>query len=360
MKSIAAFISPHGFGHAARTSSILSFLRLKNPEVSLDIFTTVPAWFFEDSFASTDFNYHSVLTDVGVAQRSALDEDLDTTVKKLSELLPYRAELVEECCRIVRERNITHILCDISPLGLLVAERCGIPSVLIENFTWDWIYEGYVEQEARLAYYIELFRGLFDKATISIETEPSHRRSQTTFIAPPVSREPRISVDETRRTLGIDDAQKLVLITMGGHSAEYDFVEKLKGDPSITFLISSNGSSITRDGNIIYFPPRSGYYHPDLVAASDLVIAKLGYSTMAEAWSSGVPLAYVARRSFREGDLLESFLRDELPSSKIDLEEWSSGEWVNTALALIGKRSGVRERMNGGERIANYLMDTFR
>ena len=35
---------------------------------------------------------------------------------------------------------------DAPPLACAAAAAAGIPSVVISNFTWDWIYEGYAER----------------------------------------------------------------------------------------------------------------------------------------------------------------------------------------------------------------------
>ena len=35
------------------------------------------------------------------------------------------------------------VVSDAPPLGCAAAAAAGIPSVVITNFTWDWIYEGY-------------------------------------------------------------------------------------------------------------------------------------------------------------------------------------------------------------------------
>ncbi len=78
-KRIAYFISPHGYGHAARASAVMEELYGIDPEIEFDIFTKVPQWFFEDSL-SGGFEYYSVLTDIGLVQRTPLKVDLSETL----------------------------------------------------------------------------------------------------------------------------------------------------------------------------------------------------------------------------------------------------------------------------------------
>jgi len=46
---IAYFVTPHGFGHAARAAAVMVALQEIDPTIQFDIFTQVPRWFFQDS-----------------------------------------------------------------------------------------------------------------------------------------------------------------------------------------------------------------------------------------------------------------------------------------------------------------------
>ena len=46
---IAYFVTPHGFGHAARAAAVMVALQEIDPAIQFDIFTQVPRWFFQDS-----------------------------------------------------------------------------------------------------------------------------------------------------------------------------------------------------------------------------------------------------------------------------------------------------------------------
>ncbi len=83
---IAYFISPHGFGHAARASGVMAALHEIDPSITFEIFTTIPKWFFQDSI-SGPFTYHSLLTDIGVVQKTPLREDLPKTLQCLNQFL---------------------------------------------------------------------------------------------------------------------------------------------------------------------------------------------------------------------------------------------------------------------------------
>src|SRR5512135_1927180 len=140
---IAWFISPHGFGHAARAAAIIQALCEAHPGIGIEIFTRVPEWFFGDSLTGS-FRYHPLVTDVGLVQETSLKEDAARTLERLDRFFPFGTKLVERLARVVRRLECRCIVCDIAPLGIAVARRAGIPSVLVENFTWDWIYQAYL------------------------------------------------------------------------------------------------------------------------------------------------------------------------------------------------------------------------
>ena len=112
------------------------------------LFTTAPRWFFAESLAA--FTYHDVTVDVGFRQKSALTIDPERTVEALQALVPFDPGLVERLATDVVEAGCSAVLCDIAPLGVAVAERAGLPSVLVENFSWPWLYEPLVPEASEL------------------------------------------------------------------------------------------------------------------------------------------------------------------------------------------------------------------
>ena len=95
MHRIAYFITPHGFGHAARASAIMDAVSETVPLVSFDIFTTVPEWFFADSL-SVQFEYHEFVTDIGLVQKTPFLHDLEETIEALDRFIPFDPALISD------------------------------------------------------------------------------------------------------------------------------------------------------------------------------------------------------------------------------------------------------------------------
>ncbi|MCP5007302.1 MAG: hypothetical protein GY941_25690, partial [Planctomycetes bacterium] len=232
---IGFFISPHGFGHAARAASVMAALHETDPTAQFEIFTKVPEWFFEQSL-SGPFAFHDLYTDIGLVQKTPLHEDLPKTLQSLDEFLPFDEKLIAHLAELANRNKYELIACDIAPMGIEVAKKAGIPSLLIENFTWDWIYKGYAHQGLHADHHINYLQKIFESADYHIQTEPVCLRRTVDLTTFPVCRNSNISAHQIRQMLKIPEEAKTVLITMGGIPEEYTFLQLLRRQPNIYFI----------------------------------------------------------------------------------------------------------------------------
>jgi hypothetical protein len=354
---ITYFVSSHGFGHAARASAVIEAIGYRRPDVSLDIFTEAPAWFFEASVRQP-FTHTPCFTDVGLVQNNSLHENEDATLTKLARFLPFEPERLNTLANQLNSANPPPqlVLCDISPLGIAVARAAGVPSVLIENFTWDWIYEGYPAQAAAFRPYIDQLAHTFDQATYHIQTEPVCRPLSTAHLsAPPACRTPRQASGQVRQQLDLTPADKVVVLTMGGTAWDYSFLESIRHYPDVYFVIA--GANLESKGNLIALPSHSDIYHPDLINAADVVIGKVGYSTLAEVYQSGVPFGYLTRNRFRESPVLVKYIAEHMAGLQISEEEFFSGHWLAKLPPLLAMPRRRAKQPNGAAVIADFVVN---
>ena len=353
--NLAFFISSHGFGHAARATAVMAALHAQHPALHFEIFTQVPRWFFEDSLAGP-FTYHSTLTDIGLVQVSPLSEDLPQTVKRLNEFLPFDEARVAELAAQVDKSHCALVLCDISPLGIAAARAAGIPSVLIENFTWDWLYEGYLADAPGLRPHIDTLHGVFNSADYHLQTAPACDGSRPAhLVTRPVSRSTRTSAAAIRERLGIPAGAQAVLLTMGGMQVEFAFVHHLDEQRGIHFVIPGGSNSVERRGNVALLPFRSEFYHPDLLNACDAVVGKLGYSTLAEAYQAGIPFGYLQRPRFRESVVMAAFVQAEMRGLEIPTADFEDGRWLSALPGLLAMPRIERQEPNGAMQVAEFI-----
>ncbi|MCP4219458.1 MAG: hypothetical protein GY765_32790 [bacterium] len=351
--SIGYFITPHGFGHAARATAVMEALA-DSGAVRFEIYTTVPEFFFKESLPGIPFNYHYLATDIGLVQETSHHVDLPETFRRLERLLPFGKDFIEGPAKEIEESRCKLIICDIAPLGIAVAAEAGIPSVLIENFTWDWIYEEYLEEAPFMKRHIDYLHKFFNSANFHIRTEPAFPRGNTSMVTAPVSRKQRLSRAEVRKQLEIPMDAKVVLITMGGIPGRLPFLDALGQYRTVTFIIPGS-PAFSRQGNVLRLPFDSGFFHPDLIHAADAVIGKPGYSTVAEVYHAGVPFAYVPRRNFRESDVLEAFIKKHMHCFAIPEETFYEGQWLERLGELLKHPPIRRAEKNGSIRAAEYI-----
>jgi hypothetical protein len=355
---VAVVVSPHGFGHAARISAVMDAMARRRPRLDFHLLTTVPRWFFADSLAG-EFKLHRLITDVGLVQRTALTEDLDATVRRLDHLFDPAAGALDRIAKRIGRLRCRLVICDISPLGLAAAHRLGLPSVLVENFTWDWIYRGYEDAPDGLTAHADRMAGLFDLADLRIQAEPFCRPVHHARAVPPVARPRRRSTAEVRRRLGVPQRAPMVLLTMGGMSWDYRSLQKLVGHPEAHFVVPGGGASFSRRGRLRVLPFRSEFFHPDLVAASDLVVGKLGYSTVAETLQSGAAMAYVGRSGFRESPVLADHVRRATPAVEISQTAFDDGSWLDAIDGLLEQPRPPARTTDGAAAAAEIILDRF-
>ena len=353
-KSIAYFISPHGYGHAARAAGVMEAMYEVDPAVRFEIFTQVPRWFFDHSL-SGNFGYHSLLTDIGLVQSTPLHANLKETVRRLNHFLPFDPSRMRELANLVGNLECALIICDIAPMGIVVAKQAGIPSLLVENFTWDWIYEGYVKYNQRIGEHIDYLKGLFEAADFHIQTEPVTCRRTVNLTTFPVSRKVKCPAHEIRHKLGLPKSSKAVMITMGGTEKDYSFLEQISQKRDIHFVIPGASKRVEIHANLVLLPHRSDYFHPDLVNACDGVIGKVGYSTVAEIYYAGIPFGYIARSRFRESQTLVSFIKNQMRGLPIGEDAFHDGSWLSSLHDLLALPRIYRKEPQGAEQIAHFI-----
>ncbi|RME62834.1 MAG: hypothetical protein D6790_05680, partial [Caldilineae bacterium] len=351
-------ISSHGFGHAARACAVMAALQRRAPALRWEIFTQVPKWFFRESLPGP-FTYHDWPTDVGLVQRNALDADLEATLERLNQFLPFRDAQIRRLAYQIQQTNSRAVFCDIAPLGIAAARAAGLPSILVENFTWDWIYQAYADEWPSLQSHMDYLAAAFAAADVHIQTEPVCRAAPfgpVDLTTPPVSRPPRTAPAETRQALGVPRDAPLVLVTMGGVAWEHNNLERLARHPEVHFLLpGEHGPHIHAPDNVHLLPANSGFYHPDLVAASDAVVGKIGYSTLAEVYLAGIPYGYVTRPRFKESAVLAAFVETHMSGVAIPPAHMANARWVDAVPDLLAQPRQQEERINGADTIAAWV-----
>jgi hypothetical protein len=357
MLSVAYFITSHGFGHASRACAVMLSLQEKHPDIHFHIFSAIPEWFFIESGIQS-YTLHEIESEIGLVQTSPFDIDFHQTTSRLSTFFEQYESNVDFTSAILRKNHVSFVLCDVAVMGISAAEKAHIPSFLIENFTWDWIYENYQDEHAEFAQFAKQIKQIIKKADFHYLTEPFCQYPRSLRgIAKPISRPPRQKPMVTREQLGIPKQNKIILLSMGGIPDQIQINASSMNKPGITYIVPGIGQEIKVEGNTIFLPHHSTYYHPDLVHCADAIIAKVGYSTIAEAYAANIPMGYIPRYDFPESRFLAEYIEAKLNGVEIKLKEILSGKWTEKIDQLLASPMSARQVQNGADQISEWVFN---
>ena len=305
MTAVAFYISGHGFGHASRQVEIINRLAARRPDLTILIRTAAPRWLL-DRTVKPPFDLEPQPVDTGVAQIDSLHLDAAATIAQAREFYATFEARAEAEARYLVERNVVFVVSDAPPLACAAAARAGVPSVVISNFTWDWIYEAYElhqGHEGREGHegdtgFIDTIRRAYRDAEAAWRL-PMHggfATFKTIVDVPFVARHASYAPEETRRRLGLPSNRRLVLPTFGGYG-----VDGLKLDALDINTAGSEWQVAQVTDAAIY---DAGLRYEDLVRAVDVVLTKPGYGTLSEFIANDTAVVFTSRGQFSEYDFL--------------------------------------------------------
>ncbi len=351
---LAVFVTPHGFGHATRVSAVLNSLS-KKIRVSKIIFVgKTPAWFWQGTLPpELNFLCLDENTDIGLVQSTPFAHNLTKTKQKLEEFFNQEKDRVNLLCKQLRKHSTDLVISDISSLGIKVGNQLGIPNILIENFTWPWIYQAYAKDDLFFRESADRIRECYELVDLRIQCTPCCEYTPCGKIISPVFRPPHSTIEETKSKLGI--SEDFFLVSTGGISlnpGDYDF-----NSCGISLVIPCSIDEARRENNVIYLPINSGIYFPDLVHASSAVIGKAGYGTVCEAWGMNKPFFAIYRKDFAESAKLREFAQANLVHQEIAEEELRNLSWLSHFRPHENKDT-IRKK-NGADQAADLICESI-
>jgi hypothetical protein len=336
IKRIAYYISSHGYGHAARSLAVLETLA---NQAKVFVKTEIPSSFFQNYFGDS-IEVIAQQTDSGCAQKNFSDIDEATTFHNLRNFLKNRDQIINSEINWLKQESIDLIISDAASLPLEAAYRSDIPSLLIANFTWHDIYSEFslADKHSDL---IDILKEGYSKTTLQILPQ-CHivnnlvpKKMESGFIG--------LGGNNIRNRLN-----KELHLDFYGKTAVFIYL----GEQDSSFLEWENLVNIkdclffTRDAiqaNVKnLFVLDSSYDYRDLIASSDLVCTKAGYSTLATAFISGVPIFSSDRQNFSEAKIVKKFLKVNQVGNILGNEPFFSCDWEETikktrSLSVKGK-----------------------
>lgn len=351
-------VSGHGLGHMSREGTVMRALKKMRPDLNLGLRTPTPEWFVREA-APEGAVYSPAKIDVGVLQSDSLGVKPLQTLEKYAELISRREEIVSAEAEWCREHSVELMVADIPPLAFDIAERIGVPSICVANFSWDWIYQPYIESHPAYGYVVEDIIASESKCGLCLYTPFSGDLSAFPMREkiPLIGRKSPFSRREARSRLGLPEGKTALLFSFGGFGL--DMGAGLKPDVDSDTVMITTRPDMKGEGWVYLSRDdlrSKGLEYPDLVKAVDAVITKPGYGIVSECIANGAGMLYVEREMFPEYEVLVSEMGRYIPEALIPLKDFYAGKWGKYLRSLLNDRRRLEPiSTNGAERVAEII-----
>ncbi|GAB4854102.1 D-arabinose 1-dehydrogenase (NAD(P)(+)) [Ancistrocladus abbreviatus] len=353
----AYYVTGHGFGHATRVVEVARHLILAGHDVH--VVSAAPDFVYTTEIQCPRLHIRKVLLDCGAVQADALTVDRLASLEKYHEtaVVP-RDSILKTEVEWLNSIKADLVVSDVVPVACRAAADAGIRSVCVTNFSWDFIYAEYVmaaghhrrsivwqiaEDYSHCEFLIRLpgycpmpaFRDVID--------------------VPLVVRRLHKSKKEVRKDLGFAEDVKLLVLNFGGQPGGWKFKEEfLPAGWKCLFCGASEKDELPPN----FIRLAKDAYTPDIIAASDCMLGKIGYGTASEALAYKLPFVFVRRDYFNEEPFLRNLLEHYQCGVEMIRRDLLTGHWwpyIERAISLNPCYGGGT---NGGEVAARILQDT--
>lgn len=352
MGKIAYYVSGHGYGHAVRASQVVEALSAKGNTVLVR--GKVPTWLFAGGHFSGNVTVDIADVDSGPVQVDSMTTDVGKTLLRFKNYLDDIPSLVEREKVILEGFKPDVVVSDISPLGVETANAMSLPSIVVANFLWDWILEGYEKDDPAFLLLAKKLRGIYKKADRILKTPLSGGFDgyENVKDIPLIARGCELAKEETRDILNLPHDKPLALVAMGGDGLS-EFTDNLKKRVSVCGLLMTDENSC--DGEDVYSFDRVGVNYNHLLKACDVVIGKLGYGVVSEIMATGRPILYTRRNDFVEYDVLNESVLKYADGIETDRDTFFKGSLDQPLTEILKRKTKKPLVCNGAVCVVDYV-----
>jgi len=303
--TIAFYISSHGFGHMTRCLAIIEEI-IENTDYKVYIACGKE----QNEFARMYLPKHNetnrilvkdLITDIGLINKnnslrvdeSRLENSLRLFVKEWEQKIRGESEFL-------KHESVSLVVSDISPLAPLVADIIGAKCVAVSNFTWVEQYENLnISKEI-----VNKFRVAYEKLDAFIEYDLATKTGYENLTRAKVGFISR-KTDPSRVAEIKNEYSSSVFITCGkATNLENVHIKNYSGN-----IFTTSGMDISYDGNVAKLPTCT-LDTQNYITASDMVIAKAGWGTIAEVLIASKKLVLIERPEVYEDTYMINLLRN--------------------------------------------------
>ena len=342
---IVFYISGHGLGHASRDIELIETILKRTTDLKIVVRTSVAPWVFE-RIRGPRVDVTACETDPGAVQLDSLRLDEDETARRAATFYRDFDRRVRDEAEVLRSIGPTLVIADVPPLAIAAAHAASIPSVVVSNFTWDWIYAYYPQFASLAPGVVETIADGYRHATIALRLPIAGGFEPVTHVTediPLIARRSDRPRADTRQVLGLNGRRLMVLSSFGGYGLDLPYER-----------IAAAGLDVLSPARL----PPAGLRYEDLVAAADVVVSKPGYGIVSECVANRVPLLFTSRGRFAEYDVMLADMPRMLRCRFIEQDDLLGGNWRKSIDALLAQPAPpAYPPVNGAEIAAEKILD---
>ena len=363
--AICFYISGHGFGHASRQVEIINAFAARRPDVRIFVRSSASGALLARTIRAP-YTLWPAPCDTGVIQRSSLAQDERASLDAAWAFHRSLDDRAQSDAEILKRAEVRLVVGDIPPLAFATASLAAIPSIAISNFTWDWIYEPWIDPASEMRSLLGVIRAAYAQASqaLLLPFGGGFNVFPSVQSLPLVARHATRARSDVRRRFNLPEDRPLALLSFGGFglpSLDLGAVDCVRDWTIVTLDRPPNdaphSSSIVRLDAEAFFG--SGVRYEDLVAASDVVISKPGYGIISECVAAGTALLYTSRGDFREYDLLVREMPRYLRSRFIEPADLLAGRWRASLDGLLRQPPPLETMATNGAEVAAEILTTI-
>ncbi len=315
------YLSNHGFGHIIRSIPIME--KMSQKEVVYVACGKEQIIFLKQYFATKldCFIFHIIQTDVGLINyKNGLKVNKSKTQIAIFQYMKILPSLVDEEVQYLKNKDVSEIYVDISPLGILVGKTLKTKVYLMTNFTWYKQYLHLNFDAKIIRFYYEL-----DKMVDEIWLYPLSfpftylhcLKRKVDFISRPI--------DETKIKELKDKYPQIISVLSGMSSQLLVEITNYQG-----LVITTDKVHIKYNGPLVVLGPEC-LDSQNYIASSDLVVTKAGFTTILECMNAKVRMLLIERPSaYEDSFLIEEVKRRELGTAikEVELRKLDIGKYL--------------------------------
>ncbi|TLS76408.1 hypothetical protein FE236_07205 [Mariprofundus erugo] len=317
---LAVYISGHGFGHLAQVAPVLNELQRRYSNCTVLIRCALA----EEEIRARltfDFQLDRESVDVGVVQKSAIEEDREASIDQLRHWLADMDARVQREKRLLAEFSPDLILSNISPLAFPVARALAVPSIGLATLDWHTIYSSWLEPD-------DPALAVLAKAYACCDLLCTPPMAMVMPVFPEQRKVPLIAAKPQPVSYALPVAASKTALVIFGGSAQPPFdYQALARCSGWHFLMPEAPADAPANVSAIRFD--ASLRAVDVMPYVDAVVCKPGYGILSECWSTSTPIVWVERPDFPEFPMLKGWLESHFPAAGMSRSEFSAGEWLH-------------------------------